>query len=652
LFKDGYWKIADFGLTSEATSHKLITTAARSGKVSYRAPELLINENGRFNNKADIWSFGCIVFEIFSKGKKAFANDFEIYNHGKANNKPDSIVEQLDSNGRSFMRGLLECDPSKRPSARYLLLTKFKFSASPNVEPEILSKERNPSDSASSLAHISLLLRKTIHWSASNDSQPQVFRAFLQGHDYAAFRGKLTFRKVGIRPQEEMRPCLQGRGRSESLVLEKALRSLDDVVLAALLHTVPPLDVFNKERIASCLAVWKKFSHVFRNPDFQPELQEHDHIYAEALKRLQFVTFDDTVLRAITRLNLVSPSDSISQDLGWGIHISPTSTQRRYSIFSSLHLPTLKRVVAMYSDGQGRLGVCLYDDESTDIAVYDGDGKELPRFKFRITGASNMHRLNFDSRRIYCAYFPDCELKSHGKLTFSSLDVSTGSIRRTELPPSAPTWDVQFSPDRRYILTMSRSSALQVFATQTNNPTIQPGQEVMNLQHSVKTLSCLDQNWHSPMTFSSDGNFAAISTETIERHSEVTIIDLRRMSVALRIEFKQSSLTVAFLPGTNSLYGLTSAELQLIWNPRTWASAREFKSGQGLIADQLAFRHGEGVIAASPDGVIRLFKFSVGTRLRCHAIVVHRPWEGWPCFRPSLIMFRVIWFDTDRCGPR
>lgn len=141
------------------------------------------------------------------------------------------------------------CDPSKRPSARYLLLTKFKFSASPNVEPEILPKERNPSDSASSLAHISLLLRKTIHWSASNDSQPQVFRAFLQGHDYAAFRGKLTFRNlVGIRQQEEMRPCFQeSLGRSESLVLEKALTSLDDVVLTALFHTVPPLDGFNKE---------------------------------------------------------------------------------------------------------------------------------------------------------------------------------------------------------------------------------------------------------------------------------------------------------------------------------------------------------------------------------------------------------------------
>jgi serine/threonine protein kinase len=79
LFKDGYWKLADFGLASEATSHRLVTTSAQSGKNSYRAPEILVSEKGVFNNKADIWAFGCIVFEIFSGGKRAFQHDFEVY---------------------------------------------------------------------------------------------------------------------------------------------------------------------------------------------------------------------------------------------------------------------------------------------------------------------------------------------------------------------------------------------------------------------------------------------------------------------------------------------------------------------------------------------------------------------------------------------
>jgi serine/threonine protein kinase len=104
LFKD------DFGLTSEATSHKLITTAAKSGKVSYRAPELLIGEKGQFNSKAEIWSFGYIIFEIFSRGRRHSQTIFEIYNHGKANNTRDGIVEQLDFTGRYSTRGLLERD--------------------------------------------------------------------------------------------------------------------------------------------------------------------------------------------------------------------------------------------------------------------------------------------------------------------------------------------------------------------------------------------------------------------------------------------------------------------------------------------------------------------------------------------------------------
>jgi serine/threonine protein kinase len=75
LFKEGHWKLADFGFTSEATSRRLVTTSKDGGKEIYRSPEILIGKGG-FNNKADIWAFGCIVFELFTHGQKAFENDF------------------------------------------------------------------------------------------------------------------------------------------------------------------------------------------------------------------------------------------------------------------------------------------------------------------------------------------------------------------------------------------------------------------------------------------------------------------------------------------------------------------------------------------------------------------------------------------------
>jgi len=43
------------------------------GTAAYRAPELY-DEEPQYNNKSDIWSFGCLVFELCTN-HKAFLND-------------------------------------------------------------------------------------------------------------------------------------------------------------------------------------------------------------------------------------------------------------------------------------------------------------------------------------------------------------------------------------------------------------------------------------------------------------------------------------------------------------------------------------------------------------------------------------------------
>ena len=70
------WKIADFGTASEATSKKFNTTQFSRGTSSYRAPEVL-KENAKYNNKVDIWAFGCILYEL-STGQKLFPNDWAV----------------------------------------------------------------------------------------------------------------------------------------------------------------------------------------------------------------------------------------------------------------------------------------------------------------------------------------------------------------------------------------------------------------------------------------------------------------------------------------------------------------------------------------------------------------------------------------------
>src|SRR5271170_2150554 len=74
------WKIADFGLTSPGTSNRLITTRYSRGRACYRAPEMLNEEQGVYSNKADIWSFGCVLFEMIT-GRRAFAGDFAVFQY-------------------------------------------------------------------------------------------------------------------------------------------------------------------------------------------------------------------------------------------------------------------------------------------------------------------------------------------------------------------------------------------------------------------------------------------------------------------------------------------------------------------------------------------------------------------------------------------
>ena len=75
------WKIADFGVTSEATSKNLVATSKRWGTSGYRAPEVL--ENNSFNTKSDIWAFGCIAFQLCTK-EKPFREDWEVMDYARS----------------------------------------------------------------------------------------------------------------------------------------------------------------------------------------------------------------------------------------------------------------------------------------------------------------------------------------------------------------------------------------------------------------------------------------------------------------------------------------------------------------------------------------------------------------------------------------
>jgi len=120
--KTGLWKIGDFGFSSEATSkHSKLTRYSR-GTSSYRSPELL-SEHPTYTNRADIWALGCIVYEIYILGSKAFFDDYVVREYGACQELPLKIQVNILLLGKvgESLREIFSIDPSKRPSARSLL---------------------------------------------------------------------------------------------------------------------------------------------------------------------------------------------------------------------------------------------------------------------------------------------------------------------------------------------------------------------------------------------------------------------------------------------------------------------------------------------------------------------------------------------------
>lgn len=120
------WKIADFGLTMEATSKGFHTTEFARGSVGYRAPEL-INDERHYNNKSDIWSLGCILHELATE-QKAFTTDLKLLSYAISDPKSRQICppinNSIDETSSRYLKDIinemLEIDASIRPSAVYL----------------------------------------------------------------------------------------------------------------------------------------------------------------------------------------------------------------------------------------------------------------------------------------------------------------------------------------------------------------------------------------------------------------------------------------------------------------------------------------------------------------------------------------------------
>jgi serine/threonine protein kinase len=118
------WKIADFGFVTEASrGHSDLGRGTRG----YRSPELL--EDNKYNDRSDIWAFGCIVYEMCT-GKMRFSNDILIRAYAREEDatvaifdfeSSSRIEEGIKTFSRNFVTSPLAVRAMARPAAADLL---------------------------------------------------------------------------------------------------------------------------------------------------------------------------------------------------------------------------------------------------------------------------------------------------------------------------------------------------------------------------------------------------------------------------------------------------------------------------------------------------------------------------------------------------
>jgi mitogen-activated protein kinase kinase kinase len=127
----GSIKISDFGISKRAdvaSSNHLpgsgLNRPSLQGSVFWMAPEVV--RQSAHTKKADIWSLGCLIVEMFS-GARPFPDKSQLqalFAIGSNQAKP-SIPDGASEEAKKFLNKTFEIDHERRPSAEELLKDKF-----------------------------------------------------------------------------------------------------------------------------------------------------------------------------------------------------------------------------------------------------------------------------------------------------------------------------------------------------------------------------------------------------------------------------------------------------------------------------------------------------------------------------------------------
>lgn len=116
LDANGHIALCDFGL-SKANLAQNDTTNTFCGTTEYLAPEVLLDEQG-YTKMVDFWSLGVLVFEMCCGWSPFYAEDTQQMYKNIAFGKVRFPRDALSTEGRNFVKGLLNRNPKHRLGAK------------------------------------------------------------------------------------------------------------------------------------------------------------------------------------------------------------------------------------------------------------------------------------------------------------------------------------------------------------------------------------------------------------------------------------------------------------------------------------------------------------------------------------------------------
>lgn len=116
LDANGHIALCDFGL-SKANLSQGDTTNTFCGTTEYLAPEVLLDEQG-YTKMVDFWSLGVLVFEMCCGWSPFYAEDTQQMYKNIAFGKVRFPRDALSTEGRNFVKGLLNRNPNHRLGAK------------------------------------------------------------------------------------------------------------------------------------------------------------------------------------------------------------------------------------------------------------------------------------------------------------------------------------------------------------------------------------------------------------------------------------------------------------------------------------------------------------------------------------------------------